>query len=94
VSEAGPRTLLTGGGALYGGVVAAFDEAAGLGRVQLDEGSLVDFHCTAVVDGSRVAHVGARVHVTLAPGHGGAPAVWRLEERGLQGEGDGAGPRR
>ena len=35
------------------GSVATFDDARGLGTVHADDGVVLDFHCTAIADGSR-----------------------------------------
>lgn len=43
------------------GVVADFDDAAGLGWIESDDGSRVRLHCVAIVDGSRSIPVGTRV---------------------------------
>lgn len=47
------------------GVVAAFDEAAGLGTVHADDGTAYEFHCVEIADGSRTIPVG--VTVTFRP---------------------------
>ncbi len=46
------------------GVVAAFDDAAGLGRILGDDGDTVDFHCVSISDGSR--HIAEGTPVTFA----------------------------
>jgi cold shock CspA family protein len=43
------------------GVVAAFDEARGVGVIRVDGGSELPFHCTAIADGTRSVTVGQRV---------------------------------
>jgi cold shock CspA family protein len=53
------------------GVVVAFDEHAGHGRVEGDDGADWYFHCTAIADGSRTIEVGARVSYRLVAGLGG-----------------------
>ncbi|HEV2428215.1 MAG TPA: hypothetical protein VGS61_08350 [Acidimicrobiales bacterium] len=50
------------------GVVVEFDEARGLGRVSLDGGETLGFHCLSLSDGSRTIAVGARVRVGRAVG--------------------------
>lgn len=56
---------------ILAGVVAAFDEAAGLGTVVTGDGAEHPFHCTAIADGSRTIDEGAEVRFLLAPGRGG-----------------------
>lgn len=51
--------------------VVAFDGAAGIGTVRLDDGRELCFHATQLADGSRHATIGDRVTVTVAPGHRG-----------------------
>jgi hypothetical protein len=60
------------------GVVAEFDDDAGLGVVEAMSGERYPFHCTAVADGSRHVDVGAPVRFALAPAHAG-----RIEARDL-----------
>lgn len=43
------------------GVVAAFDEQAGLGVVVTDDGTEHPFHCIEIADGSRTIDVGTAV---------------------------------
>ena len=57
------------GGRLASGTVTAFDEAVGLGTVTGDGGEELDFHCTAIADGSRRIAVGTPVLFDTAPGH-------------------------
>ena len=74
--------LSTGAG--YLGVVADFDEAAGLGTVafhgadvNLDRWTL-GFHCTQIADGSRSIATGTRVRFQIMPvnlGHFEASAI-------------------
>jgi cold shock CspA family protein len=54
------------------GVVAAFDEHAGLGRIAADDGTELAFHCTALADGTRTVAVGARVAFRVVAAHGGS----------------------
>jgi cold shock CspA family protein len=51
------------------GVVADFDDAAGLGTVAGDEGGTWTFHCTAVADGSRTIAAGTAITFREVPGH-------------------------
>jgi cold shock CspA family protein len=41
--------------------VAAFDDAAGLGDIEVADGGRVPFHCVAIADGSRTIAVGTPV---------------------------------
>ena len=53
------------------GVVATFDDAAGLGTIVADDGTTFAFHCTAIADGSRTIAVDTRVEFEPRPaGHG------------------------
>jgi cold shock CspA family protein len=58
------------------GVVSAFEEDRGLGTVTDEDGAAFDFHCTALVDGTRTVEVGRAVVFVVRPGHRG-----RLEAR-------------
>lgn len=49
------------------GVVASFDDHAGLGEIHADDGRTVPFHCVAIADGSRTIAVGLRVRFELQP---------------------------
>lgn len=51
------------------GVVAEFDEAAGFGTVEADDGRRFFFHCTQIADGTRSIAVGAAVTFEVVPGH-------------------------
>ncbi|MGB3410939.1 MAG: hypothetical protein WBA45_07035 [Microthrixaceae bacterium] len=54
------------------GVVTSFDDVAGLGVVRDDsDGHLFDFHCTAIIDGSRHIEVDRLVSFVLRAGHVG-----------------------
>jgi hypothetical protein len=58
-------------------VVAGFDEAAGLGDVDLEDGRRLGFHATAIADGTRRIERGAAVVVEVAASHRGlAEARW------------------
>lgn len=63
------------------GVVAAFDEHAGLGTVRAGDGRELLFHCTQLVDGSRTVEVGAAVRFEIVPGHLGRWEAARVEKR-------------
>lgn len=67
--SAGSMVVAADAGGVHTGVVSAFDEAAGLGRVVTGSGHELDFHCTAIADGTRVIDVGATVAFTVATGH-------------------------
>lgn len=43
------------------GTVGAFDEAAGLGTVDGDDGASYPFHCVEIADGTRTIPVGVAV---------------------------------
>ena len=43
------------------GVVSAFDEARGLGRIDADDGTPFEFHCVEIADGTRSIAVGTAV---------------------------------
>jgi cold shock protein len=60
------------------GVVSAFEEERGLGTVTDEDGATFDFHCSALVDGTRSVEVGRAVVFVVRPGHRG-----RLEAREL-----------
>jgi cold shock CspA family protein len=60
------------------GRVTSFDRTRGLGVVADDAGDVLDFHATAIADGSRTIDVGAEVSFSVAPGHRG-----RYEARSL-----------
>ena len=51
--------------------MAAFDQHAGFGSVQTDDGTELFFHCTAIADGSRTIEVGTAVTFDVVPGHHG-----------------------
>jgi cold shock CspA family protein len=57
----GPRT----------GVVSSFEDERGLGTVTDEQGSVFDFHCTAIADGTRAIEVGRPVLFVVRPGHRG-----------------------
>jgi cold shock CspA family protein len=59
-------------GAARRGVVAAFDEAVGLGQVvEAGSGAAYRFHCTQIADGTRRIDVGTAVRFTVQPGRDG-----------------------
>jgi hypothetical protein len=61
------------------GDVVAFDDAVGMGVVEYGPGRRLDFHCTAITDGSRSIPVGSVVAFVITPGHLG-----RLEARSVR----------
>jgi hypothetical protein len=61
------------------GDVVEFDEAAGMGVVEYGPGRRLDFHCTAITDGSRSIAVGSVVAFVITPGHLG-----RLEAQSVR----------
>ena len=60
------------------GTVAVFDDAAGVGEVEADDGTRYFFHCTQIADGTRTIAVGATVAFVLAPGHRGQYEARRI----------------
>lgn len=61
------------------GVVAAFDEARGLGTIRANDGTELPFHCTAIADGSRTIPEGEQVRYLVVPGHLGRWEASRIE---------------
>lgn len=59
------------------GVVVAFDEARGLGEVEVEDGRRYSFHCTRIADGSRTIPVGAKVEFVIVPG---LPGAWEASD--------------
>jgi cold shock CspA family protein len=53
------------------GRVTSFDARRGLGTVTDTEGSVFEFHATAIVDGSRRIDPGTEVSFVVAQGHRG-----------------------
>lgn len=53
------------------GTVADFDEQRGTGTVRAEDGSCLPFHCTALLDGTRLVAPGTSVAFTVVAGHGG-----------------------
>jgi cold shock CspA family protein len=53
------------------GVVAAFDDAAGLGHIEADDGVRYPFHCTQIADGTRTITVDTPVSFEVMAGHMG-----------------------
>ena len=49
------------------GVVAEFDEAAGLGSIDGEDGNSYPFHCIEIADGTRAIDVGAEVEFDVLP---------------------------
>lgn len=63
------------------GVVSAFDQERGLGTVTAEDGARYDFHCTALLDGSRSVEVGRPVLFVVRPGHRGLLEARSIEKR-------------
>jgi CspA family cold shock protein len=61
------------------GRVAQFDDAAGIGEVEADDGARYFFHCTQIADGTRTIAVDAPVEFEVVAGHLG-----RWEATGIQ----------
>jgi CspA family cold shock protein len=55
----------------HDGVVAAFDDHAGLGAVTAGDGRSYPFHCTQIADGTRTIPVGIAVTFMVRPWHQG-----------------------
>ncbi|MGI8777127.1 MAG: cold-shock protein [Acidimicrobiales bacterium] len=53
------------------GTVVDFDEHRGSGTVRSDDGRELAFHCTSLVDGSRVTDPGTAVVFAVVAGHHG-----------------------
>jgi CspA family cold shock protein len=53
------------------GVVAAFDDAAGLGEIEADDGTRYPFHCTQIADGTRTIAPDTAVSFEVMAGHMG-----------------------
>lgn len=51
------------------GVVVAFDDHRGVGKVRGDDGRELFFHCTAISDGSRSIAEGTPVEFDVTAGH-------------------------
>lgn len=64
------------------GRVAVFDEAAGVGEVEADDGTRYFFHCTQIADGTRTIGVDAAVNFELTPGHRGHYEARRITPSG------------
>lgn len=60
------------------GTVATFDDAAGIGEVEAEDGTRYFFHCTQIADGTRTIAPGTAVEFEVAAGHQG-----RWEARAL-----------
>jgi cold shock CspA family protein len=63
------------------GVVSAFDERTGLGQVTGDDGSVHDFHCTQITNGTRTIAVGTAVDYEIVPGQLGRWEATEITER-------------
>lgn len=50
------------------GVVATWDDAGGYGTIRSDDGQVLFFHCTQLVDGTRTTEVGVRVTFEIVAG--------------------------
>lgn len=66
---------------MVSGRVIRFDDRAGWGAVQDDDGRELFFHCTAVADGSRNIAEGTAVDFDVVPGHRGRWEAWALQPR-------------
>jgi cold shock CspA family protein len=68
-------------GARANGVVTAFDEVEGLGRIALEDGEQVGFHATQLADGTRAIEAGTRVVASVVPWHRGRREATDVEAR-------------
>ena len=57
--------------AILNATVQSFDEKAGLGVVVTSDAEHLEFHATAIADGSRSIATGAKVTCRRVPAHGG-----------------------
>ena len=69
MSESGPGAGREA--ARRAGTVVEFDEAVGLGLVDMPGRGRFRFHCTQIADGSRTIAVGTEVTFVVIPGRGG-----------------------
>jgi cold shock CspA family protein len=60
--------------AILTGTVSTFDEAAGLGSIDGDDGVAYPFHCIEISDGTRTIEAGRRVAFSSSPRFGRAEA--------------------
>jgi cold shock CspA family protein len=67
------------------GRVVEFDEHVGLGAVEGEDGTRLEFHCVAIADGSRRIDVGAAVTYDVVPGRLGRYEAWGIERLGASG---------
>lgn len=49
--------------------MTAWDDHAGFGTVEADDGRSFFFHCTQITDGTRTIDVGAAVQFEIVAGH-------------------------
>jgi cold shock CspA family protein len=64
------------------GRVVEFDEHVGLGAVEGEDGTRLEFHCVAIADGSRRIDVGAAVTYGVVPGRLGRYEAWAIRPAG------------
>jgi len=58
--------------------VVEFDEHAGTGTVEGEDGAHLFFHCVAIADGSRRIDVGTAVAYEVVAGHLGRWEAWAI----------------
>ena len=63
------------------GRVVDWDDHAGFGTVEADDGTAYFFHCTTLIDGSRTIDVGAVVTFDVVAGHLGRWEAARVARR-------------
>jgi cold shock CspA family protein len=62
------------------GTVAQFDEHQGMGTIRTEDDRDLFFHCTQILDGSRMIDVGAPVRFDVVAGHLGTWEAARVEK--------------
>lgn len=63
--------VLAGAAPVVTAVVVEFDDAVGVGVLEVQGAGAVDFHCTAIADGTRSIEVGTAVVCSLVAAHHG-----------------------
>jgi cold shock CspA family protein len=62
------------------GIVAEWDEHAGIGTITVDGGASYFFHCTQIADGTRTIDAGTEVSFEVVAGHLGRWEAARVEK--------------
>ncbi|MDQ1437059.1 MAG: cold shock protein [Acidimicrobiaceae bacterium] len=63
---------------MQSGRVARFDDAAGLGDIEADDGTRYPFHCTQIADGTRTIEQDTPVTFEVVAGHMGRWEATRI----------------